>query len=64
MTGSGTRAPSSFTASMVPSFSRRTADRTAVSGDASYVPNGRSPTSSGLRAAGRSPQGDTAQRGH
>ncbi len=47
---------------MVPSFSRRTAERTAVSGDASYVPNGRSPTSSGLRAAGRSPQGSAAQR--
>lgn len=46
-TGRG-RAPSSFTASMAPSFSRRTAERTAVSGDASYDPNGRSPTRSGL----------------
>ena len=41
-------APSSFTASMAPSFSRRTAERTAISGDASYDPNGRSPTRSGL----------------
>mmetsp|Transcript_24124 Transcript_24124/g.82318 ORF Transcript_24124/g.82318 Transcript_24124/m.82318 type:complete len:248 (+) Transcript_24124:268-1011(+) len=42
--------PSSFTASIPPSLSTLTAARTACSVEASYAPNGRSPTSSGLLA--------------
>mmetsp|Transcript_10247 Transcript_10247/g.43115 ORF Transcript_10247/g.43115 Transcript_10247/m.43115 type:complete len:276 (-) Transcript_10247:349-1176(-) len=42
--------PSSFTASMPPSFNMSVAEATACFGDCSYEPNGRSPTNSGLEA--------------
>ena len=43
-------APSSFTASIPASLTKRTAFRTASSSDTWYEPNGRSPMTSGRRA--------------